>query len=76
MEDEFCKAKQDWQKANGGEQFPNVHAYDHSAPPRDDYCFWCGRHRTNGTRRRPECEGYSDDDWWNDAIAFGVQVIE
>lgn len=72
---DHCEAKAVWQRANGGEKFPSVHAYDHSAKPRGDYCFWCGQHRSgDGTTMRPEAAGYSFEHWMEDALEFGFKV--
>ena len=68
----YCSEHDKWSKANGG--VGSQHAYDHSAKPRGDHCFWCGIHRDGKSHAKPQAQGYSEDDWWNDAIAFGFTV--
>ena len=64
-----CREKVTWMLENGGTRgHPTGHAYNHSAPPRGDYCFWCGQHRDDGTSQKPEAEGYTWDHYWDDVI--------
>ncbi len=75
----YCKAHAKWNKANGGGY--NHHAWDsgppHQAESRGDFCYWCGQHKSGDDRsRKPEVQGYSEDDWWNDAIEFDFNMDE
>ena len=70
----YCEDKVAWMRANGGiKSHPISHAYDHSAKPRGDYCFWCGKHREDEGFRKPEAQGYSFENWMEDALEFGFE---
>lgn len=71
IEREFCIAHARWSHEQGGGG--TKHAFDHTSGPKRDYCFWCGRHRSGDGRFRADSGTFTDDDWWNDAIQFGVR---
>ena len=60
---EVCKEKMKWLISNGS---PNKnqtgHAFGHSAPPRGNYCFWCGIHK-DGLSRIKNPQEYTEDNW-------------
>ena len=74
IEGEYCSDKVEWMDANGGRRgHPETHAFDFTSGPKGDYCYWCGKHRSGDGRVRPDAGTFTDDDWWNDAIAYGIK---
>ena len=63
-------------EANGGSKnYPTGHAFDHSAPPRGDFCYWCGIHRDGLSRTDViEAQGYTEENWREDREYLGLPI--
>ncbi len=56
MTNDICLTKVRWNKKwddrackhgkyGFADKYPVKHAFDHGAPPKGDYCYWCGIHK-------------------------------